>query len=63
MNCNDRFEPPEKDRVSFLISISDIYNWFKSSRKKKAIDNIKRYEQTILEEQEQNGEEGEEKRQ
>ena len=56
-NCNDKFEPPEKDRYTFTVSFSGIYNWFKKTKTKRDIDNIKDYENKILEEREKNGEE------
>lgn len=56
-NCNDRVEPPEKDRISFTVSISGVYNWFKDRKKKRDINNIKRYENTILKEYNSNGKE------
>jgi len=51
-------DPPEKDKYSLSISISGIINWFKDRRIKKDLDNIKFYEDMILENPDRRDENG-----
>ncbi len=49
---NNNFVPPEENRFTATVSVSGIFNWFKKKKKQEDIDNIKRYEETILESRE-----------